>query len=508
MDSTTQCGWAFFTRTADGTEGSTVTITDTNASRPLSGFVLNISGGTFGYQGTISASGASPVAPSVTTQVDNSLLFTLGVDKNPSVNLTGPAGTTAVGRDNDASAPSLGLFVETVATAGATGTRTLTNGSQTQAFLFWIAPSTTYNLGTPLGTSFTYNTSTGANLVLDPSTLVGGPIQDGDLLLAFYSSTSSSLTTWTPPAGWTEVVDQNVSGASSIGVSYKVASSESGTYTFVNSLSSGNLEGFLYAIRGGTYDSVSSIAVNSNPLVVTGSAASNGSRAIAFATRRTANGSYPAPNGMSVIRRDQDGTSPSAVLAITDDWMWATQPYTFSIDVGSSVGGPSMVVVFIKNTDVTLALTGSSATASPGTVVAAPTLALTSPASTASPGNLSAVLAAAMTSSAMAASPGTLFPANTVTLTGVPSTASPGILTPDSTLRIQLSGVQAVMSPGSVAPGLTVGLSGGSGAAQVGSLGQTRTVTITGLAQTMQAGSVTPGTFVIYNSGGILLVFG
>ena len=87
-------------------------------------------------------------------------------------------------------------------------------------------------LSNRMPTFINHSTAIGGSSV-SPSAPSG--TQDGDLMIAV-ASIGAGPSTWTFPAGWTEVYDQG-SGAS-LAVAYRYASSEPGSYTFTPSAAS------------------------------------------------------------------------------------------------------------------------------------------------------------------------------------------------------------------------------------------------------------------------------
>jgi hypothetical protein len=81
----------------------------------------------------------------------------------------------------------------------------------------------------------------------------------GHLMLAVLGTDDGSLT-WTPPSGWTEVVDQNA--VPSLGVMYKIAgSSEPASYNFLSSTSA-SLGGSILTFKNAAYDTVGTVVAN------------------------------------------------------------------------------------------------------------------------------------------------------------------------------------------------------------------------------------------------------
>jgi hypothetical protein len=86
--------------------------------------------------------------------------------------------------------------------------------------------------------------------------------QDGDLMIAF-TAAGGTAGTWTPPTGWTEVVDQGVSP--SLSVMYRIALSEPSNYLFT---STGTAVGCaIVTIRNSTFIAAGSFGTGSTTVV-------------------------------------------------------------------------------------------------------------------------------------------------------------------------------------------------------------------------------------------------
>lgn len=164
------------------------------------------------------------------------------------------------------------------------------------------------NLPTFIASATTQNTSGGNTLVINKPT----GTQDGDLMIAFMSS-SSTDSTWTGATGWTEVIDQG--STPNLRIAYKIASSEGSSYTFTLS-SNSTLSGSILTYRTTSYDAIGSITTGANPLIVTSvSASTTNCMLLGFVTRSTASLTITAPGSMTTRVTDNDGTSPSYCIA-------------------------------------------------------------------------------------------------------------------------------------------------------------------------------------------------
>jgi hypothetical protein len=96
------------------------------------------------------------------------------------------------------------------------------------------------------------NGAAGTSLV----TNVPAGVRDGDLLIAVIGFQNSTTGTWTPPAGWTSVIENQLASSSGVAdtaprvsVFLRVADNEPASYTWTASTSDG-LSGFCLAYRG------------------------------------------------------------------------------------------------------------------------------------------------------------------------------------------------------------------------------------------------------------------
>ena len=146
-------------------------------------------------------------------------------------------------------------------------------------------------------------------------------------------------------------------------------------------------------------------------------------------------------------------------------------------------------------TDVSKAITGNSATASPGTIAPAVSAALSGIASTASPGTVAPSLSAALSGISSTATPGSISAASllTIGLTGIGATASPGTVNVGGDKTIALTGSAATASAGNLAFGLALPLTGSAITASPGSLSRASLITLalTGAGATCAAGTMT-----------------
>jgi hypothetical protein len=141
--------------------------------------------------------------------------------------------------------------------------------------------------------------------------------------------------------------------------------------------------------------------------------------------------------------------------------------------------------------DVSVGLTGVSATAATGNVAASTTVALSGLSSTSAVGNTAATISAALSGVAGTAATGTTTATDTVALTGVSSTAATGTLSAAGDVSQALTGVEATAATGTTAATITVALSGVSNTAATGTVTSSTTVALSGQASTAATGNTT-----------------
>jgi hypothetical protein len=101
-----------------------------------------------------------------------------------------------------------------------------------------------------------YALSTGGFALSGSTSIVmsinGSIIAPGDLMIAIIATNSAGAVTWTPPAGWTEVVDQGASP--NLHISYKLENGDRGGSPSWNLSTSANGLGAIVAFRGAQWD--------------------------------------------------------------------------------------------------------------------------------------------------------------------------------------------------------------------------------------------------------------
>ncbi len=145
-------------------------------------------------------------------------------------------------------------------------------------------------------------------------------------------------------------------------------------------------------------------------------------------------------------------------------------------------------------TNVTVALTGSSATASAGTLTPAESIALAGSAATTVAGTLAPAASVALAGSAATTAAGTLTPASAVPLVGRSATTTPGTLTPAGSIAVV--GASTTSAAGTLAPSESAPLAGTQATVTAGNVTAPSGSALTGSAATTGAGTTTPSASV------------
>lgn len=145
-----------------------------------------------------------------------------------------------------------------------------------------------------------------------------------------------------------------------------------------------------------------------------------------------------------------------------------------------------------------VAASGEAATASAGTLAPSSTAAVTGEASTAAAGTLTPSAALALTGEQSASGAGTLAPSTTIGLTGEAVTAAAGTITYNASgdVSVALTGAAVTASAGTLATGLSVAIGGEACTSATGTLAPGATLACTGSEVTTAAGTLTLGIVV------------
>jgi hypothetical protein len=204
---------------------------------------------------------------------------------------------------------ALGVYDLSNAPAAATSAYTLLwSGSTSNVGLQFLVSNEIDIAPTFVAVESKQNTANGASLVINLPTSPE-TVQDGDLMVAAMAASTGSTCTWTPPAGWTEVADQNGSKPC-ISVAYKVASSESGPYTFTASATGLTLTGAILVYRYAAYDTIGSFSPSTGDPVSVPSVTASFSQSLALAVAAVGGTgiTMSAPAGMTARFTDNDAT--------------------------------------------------------------------------------------------------------------------------------------------------------------------------------------------------------
>ena len=229
-------------------------------------------------------------------------------------------------------------------------------------------------------------------------------------------------------------------------------------------------------------------------------------------------GAFSSANNATFGGMGSDGISPSVSSYGTGFTGLATQTTSnmgvaseFRNDNSTSVGITwnanhmlgGVAVEIAAGGDVTIALTGIAATASPGSIAKTSlfTVPLIGIGATAAAGTLgkSSLIARGISGAAATVAAGSIAPARSFGIAGIAATASPGSIAKTSLFTVPLTGIGATAAAGSVAysagSDLTLSLSGNAATAAAGTLGKSSLITIglSGAAATAVAGNVVPG---------------
>lgn len=285
-----------------------------------------------------------------------------------------------------------------------------------------------------------------------------------------------------------------------------------GTLTFYRAI--GNASG--YGLSSAVAGSFASLSTGASPtftagdrlgLGIRGSTWSLWKNGVQFATSTDSAISAANRGGIGYSSTDT-GTTASSWL--TNDWITAFRPRGGSVHPGRSPGKSPQSGRFTQiprannasaaSPDVTVALTGVSATGDIGTVGVQHDQPITGNAGTSAVGSVTPNTTVALTGVAGTSAVGSVTPSTTVALTGVAGTGAAGTVTPNTT--VALTGVAGTSAVGTVAPSTTIGLTGVSATGAVGTVtpsggdGGNVTVALTGVSATGSVGSVTPSTAV------------
>lgn len=161
-----------------------------------------------------------------------------------------------------------------------------------------------------VATAQNYAPSTTSLVITKPTGTVSG-----DLMIAVMSrSSGSGSRTWSPPAGWTQVLGTVASASPSMGIAYRIAgASEGANYTFTFS-NTANLAGDIITYRGANYDAIGTVSTDSaNPITATAVTVASG-LLLAVYMSDAASVTLSTPSGFSAVDANSDATAPSLAI--------------------------------------------------------------------------------------------------------------------------------------------------------------------------------------------------
>lgn len=249
-------------------EGSSVTFSASSSSKGA--VIVTFRNAKWGGLSPVkSASSGAIVTPDAVYVEDKGFVIGWWGNKDGSITYTTPSGMTSLVADSSGTGPSSALFYKAITATGSSGTFSSDPSGSSTNFgqLISILPS---GSATPTGAIVRVNSESTHNTTTSSSLVISKPagVVEGDLMLAFMSTSGTTARTWTGASGWTEVADQNA--YPNLRVAYKIAtSSEPSSYTFTASTSTTYLAGGILALRNATYAGVGSIPSATGGVTVT-----------------------------------------------------------------------------------------------------------------------------------------------------------------------------------------------------------------------------------------------
>lgn len=197
---------------------------------------------------------------------------------------------------------------------------------------------------------------------------------------------------------------------------------------------------------------------------------------------------------MPFRRRLFNAGSAAVSVALTGSSITASAG-SVSVSVSVSLAGTGLTSSAGTLTPNTLApLAGSNSTASAGSVAVTVAPTLTGSSLTSSAGSLSPSVSTSLAGSGSTATPGSVSPAASVSLAGSSATSAAGLVSPSYVAS--LIGSSSTVSPGSLSPTTDKGLLGSGTTATPGNATPTISVSISGSSSTSSPGTFIPGTDV------------
>ena len=531
---------SIFKRKADGTEGSTFTITSDNEY--ATGMILRISGCDSTDCIDIISTGAGELGkspnvrcPNAWSECADSLVLRIGASDGGVVSLTAPSGHTSIDyQAGGTSGTSLAMARKDQATAGYTDSAYFTSGKATEEFI----GATLVIRSTSTASAYPDYPVIRAMSYLMPPTSAGGTFDkpygtvENDLLLSIRTSDVAAFTSTL--SGFTTIHHTSNAGAAYLYTDYKKATGAEGTgYTAFTSTAGAYTGALLRIVNADTtspFDTSSEATGNdAAPTASTITPANNNSLLIWAVGADDDDAAYDSgyPSGWTGMFSvgNQEASDSSAMLAIKSQTTAAATgsvagtldaaeewcAHLIAIKTGAASGNVSANLTGVSGTgsagtitatgDSNVTPTGVSATGSAGTITATGTATadLTGVAGTGAAGDITVDLNTPVDVTGVSATgqAGTLDATGgaDVSLTGVSATGAAGDISVDLNLDVPLTGVEATGSAGDISPtgDANVTLDGVSATGSAGTLDATddANVTLTGVSATGQAGDIT-----------------
>lgn len=333
-----------------------------------------------------------------------------------------------------------GIAIFTAPVGGSPSSMTLTldcGSANIHVYTAHVVDYTGYDTGTPTGAtaSSTSGPTNGAASV----TLSAAPALDSEVIASLHGESVNATNSATAGSGWTEVY----SGATT---NYDIFQSQTRTGSTSTTVAWDDVS----TDSGGLYES----------------------HMAALEIRAAAGAGAVVEESYFGIRRNRPGRGPYSL----------GRYFRQRVD---AMGDPAF------GADVSVALTGQSATASAGTLGHTHAKALTGSAATVSQGTLTPLLSLALVGSSVSSAAGSLDNATSVGLTGIGLTIAQGSVGAGADVTRALTGQSVTVSAGSVGPVISKALTGISLTASAGTVSPATQVAIAGQSVTVSQGTIT-----------------
>jgi len=160
------------------------------------------------------------------------------------------------------------------------------------------------------------------------------------MIVALAAGNTVTARTWTGPAGWTEVADQNAFPC--LAIYYKTyLSGDTSTYAFtLSATTASGISGGMVVYRNASYGSIGTITTNTNPLVIPQiTITTNSSILLAIGARNAASITMGTPTDMTARATDNDASAPSFIICDQQVNSGATGTRSMTSGATSGVAG-------------------------------------------------------------------------------------------------------------------------------------------------------------------------